>query len=159
MWMFLLCPILLSLIVFCVFWCLHHQWWIMQQLLAVHLVLKYLYPQVWCRIHGSQHLVRMCRWQIDPQSTKVMTTRNCPQAGSYLKSAVWWGICWYSADIFFRCWKASLIATRVVLVVVVVVTPIRKMPKALLISNGKLRNFAYTFVTSFPWPVWVSGSL
>ena len=24
------------------------------------------------------------------------------------------------------------------------------MPKALLIRNGKLRNFAYTFVTSFP---------
>ena len=26
----------------------------------------------------------------------------------------------------------------------------RKMPTALLIRNGKLRNFAYTFVTSFP---------
>ena len=26
----------------------------------------------------------------------------------------------------------------------------RKMPKALLIRNGKLRNLAYTFVTSFP---------
>ena len=26
----------------------------------------------------------------------------------------------------------------------------RKMPKALLIGNGKLRNLAYTFVTSFP---------
>ena len=50
-------------------------------------------------------------------------------------------------------WKASLIATTVVLLVLVlvhVVTPIRKMPKALLICNGKLRNFAYTFVTSFP---------
>ena len=46
----------------------------------------------------------------------------------------------------------SLIATRVVLVVVVVVvvTPIRKMPKALLIRSGKLRNLAYTFVTSVP---------
>ena len=44
-------------------------------------------------------------------------------------------------------------ATTVVLVVVllVVVTRFRKMPKALLIiRNGKLRNFAYTFVTSFP---------
>jgi len=53
----------------------------------------------------------------------------------------------------FRRWKASLIATRVVLLVlllVVVVTPIRKMPKAFLIRNGKLRNLAYTFVTSLP---------
>ena len=31
-----------------------------------------------------------------------------------------------------------------------VVTRFRKIPKALLIRNGKLRNFAYTFVTSFP---------
>ena len=31
-----------------------------------------------------------------------------------------------------------------------VVTRFRKMPKDLLIRNGKLRNFAYTFVTSFP---------
>ena len=55
-------------------------------------------------------------------------------------------------DALVRRWKASLIATRVVLVVVVVlvVTPIRKMPKALLIRNGKLRNLAYTFMTSFP---------
>ena len=36
------------------------------------------------------------------------------------------------------------------LVLVGVVTRFRKMPKALLICNGKLRNFAYTFVTSFP---------
>ena len=42
-------------------------------------------------------------------------------------------------------------ATTVVLVLVlVVVTRFRKMPKALLIHNGKLRNLAYTFVTSFP---------
>ena len=42
-------------------------------------------------------------------------------------------------------------ATVVVLVVVLVdvVTRFRKMPKALLIWNGKLRNLAYTFVTSF----------
>ena len=38
----------------------------------------------------------------------------------------------------FRRWKASLTATRVVLLLLVV-TPIRKMPKALLILNGKLR--------------------
>ena len=44
-------------------------------------------------------------------------------------------------------WKASLIATTVVLVVVI---RFRKMPKALLIRNGKSRNFAYTFMTSFP---------
>ena len=43
--------------------------------------------------------------------------------------------------------EGSLSATTVVLVVV---TRFRKMPKALLIHNGKLRNFAYTFVTSFP---------
>ena len=57
-----------------------------------------------------------------------------------------------------RSWKfldpeGSLSATTVVLVLLlllVVVTPIRKMPKALLIRNGKLRNLAYTFVTSFP---------
>ena len=42
--------------------------------------------------------------------------------------------------------EGSLSATTVVLVV----TRFRKMPKALLICNGKLRNFAYTFVTSFP---------
>ena len=59
--------------------------------------------------------------------------------------------CWLL--FIFRRWKASLIATRVVvvlLVVVLVVTPIQKMPKALLIRNGKLRNLAYTFMTSFP---------
>ena len=51
----------------------------------------------------------------------------------------------------FRRWKASLTATRVVLLVLLlVVTPIRKMPKALLIRNGKLRNLAYTFMTSLP---------
>ena len=43
-------------------------------------------------------------------------------------------------------------ATTVVLVLilVVVVTRVRKMPKALLICNGKLQNLAYTFVTFFP---------
>ena len=48
--------------------------------------------------------------------------------------------------------EGSLSATTVVLllVVVLVVTRFRKMPKALLICNVKLRNFAYTFVTSFP---------
>ena len=45
--------------------------------------------------------------------------------------------------------EGSLSATTVVLVLLLV-TPIRKMPKALLIRNGKLRNLAYTFVTSFP---------
>ena len=57
----------------------------------------------------------------------------------------------HPVPIFGR-WKGSLIATTVVLLVVVtggVVTSFRKMPKALLIRNGKLRNFAYTFVTSF----------
>ena len=49
----------------------------------------------------------------------------------------------------FGRWKASLIASTVV-VLVLVVTPIRKMPKALSIRNGKLRNVAYIFVTSFP---------
>ena len=49
--------------------------------------------------------------------------------------------------------EGSLSATTVDLVLVlltggVVVTRFRKMPKAL--CNGKLRNFAYTFVTSFP---------
>ena len=59
--------------------------------------------------------------------------------------------CKGNVDLFGR-WKASLIAATVVLVVVVVlvVTHFRKMPKALLIRNGKSRNFAYTFVTSFP---------
>ena len=42
--------------------------------------------------------------------------------------------------------EGSLSATTVILVV----TRFRKMPKALLIHNGKLRNFPYTFVTSFP---------
>jgi len=46
-------------------------------------------------------------------------------------------------------WKASLIAPTVVVVLLLVVTRFRKMPKALLMHNGKLRNFAYTFVTSF----------
>ena len=50
--------------------------------------------------------------------------------------------------------EGSLRPTTVVLLVVVlvlgVVTHFRKMPKALLICSGKLRNFAYTFVTSFP---------
>ena len=49
--------------------------------------------------------------------------------------------------------KGSLMPTTVVLVlalVLVVVTCFREMPKALLIRNGKLRNLAYTFVTSFP---------
>ena len=58
----------------------------------------------------------------------------------------------FGIRLFFGRWKASLIVTTVVLVVllVVVVTRFRKMPKASLIRNGKLRNFAYTFVTSFP---------
>jgi len=46
--------------------------------------------------------------------------------------------------------EGSLSATTVVLVVLVVVTRFRKMPTALLIRNGKLRNFANTFVTLFP---------
>ena len=48
--------------------------------------------------------------------------------------------------------KGSLIAKTVVLVLVVVlvVTRFRKMPKASLICNGKLRNLAHTFTTSFP---------
>ena len=45
--------------------------------------------------------------------------------------------------------EGSLSATAVV-VVLLVVTLFEKMPKALLIRNGKLPNFAYTFVTSFP---------
>ena len=52
--------------------------------------------------------------------------------------------------LVFGRWKASLIATRVVVLVLLVVTRFRKMPKALLIRNGTLRNLAYTFVTSFP---------
>ena len=57
-----------------------------------------------------------------------------------------------TSPISFLDPEGSLSATTVVLVVVVVVvvTPIRKMPKALLIRNGKLRNLAYTFMTSFP---------
>ena len=51
---------------------------------------------------------------------------------------------------FFLDPEGSLSATMVVLVLLVVVTHFRKMPKALLISNGKLRNFAYTFMTLFP---------
>ena len=50
--------------------------------------------------------------------------------------------------------EGSLRPTTVVLLLVflvlVVVTRFRKMPKALLTRNGKLRNFAHTFVTSFP---------
>ena len=50
--------------------------------------------------------------------------------------------------------KGSLSATTVVLLVlllvVVVVTRFRKIRKASLIRNGKLRSLAYTFVTSFP---------
>ena len=54
------------------------------------------------------------------------------------------------ADVFLDL-EGSLSATTVVLVVTGgVVTRFRKMPKASLIRNGKLRNFAYTFVTSFP---------
>ena len=45
--------------------------------------------------------------------------------------------------------EGPLSATTVVLVVVVVIH-FRKMPKALLMRNEKLRNFAYAFVTSFP---------
>ena len=56
-----------------------------------------------------------------------------------------------SLQVFGR-WKASLMAATVVVLVVVlgVVTCFRKMPKALLIRNGKLRNLAYTFGTSLP---------
>ena len=49
--------------------------------------------------------------------------------------------------------EGFLSTTTVVVLVLLtggVVTHFRKMPKALLIRNGKLRNFAYTFVTSFP---------
>ena len=55
--------------------------------------------------------------------------------------------------VFFLDPEGSLRPTTVVLLVVLVlgvVTRFRKMLKALLIRNGKLRNFAYTFVTSFP---------
>ena len=48
---------------------------------------------------------------------------------------------------------STLMAATVVLLVVlvlVVVTHFRKMAKAFLIRNGKLRNLAYTFVTSLP---------
>ena len=38
----------------------------------------------------------------------------------------------------------------VAVVVGVVVTVLEKMPKALLIRNGQLRNVAYAFVTTFP---------
>ena len=57
-----------------------------------------------------------------------------------------------AAAVVVRRWKASLIATLVVVVLVLLllVTRFRKMPKALLIRNGKLRNLAYTFVTSLP---------
>ena len=41
-------------------------------------------------------------------------------------------------------------ATVVLVLVLLVVTVFEKMPKALLIHNGKLRNLAYTFMTSFP---------
>ena len=46
--------------------------------------------------------------------------------------------------VIFRRWKASLTPATVVLVLVVVlvITRFRKMPKALLIRNGKLRNLA-----------------
>ena len=59
--------------------------------------------------------------------------------------------------MIFGCWKASLTAATIVLLVLVlvldvlVVTVFEKMPKALLIRNGKLRNLAYTFVTSLPF--------
>jgi len=43
-----------------------------------------------------------------------------------------------------------LLLLLLLLLVLGVVTRFRKMPKALLIHNGKLRNYAYTFVTSFP---------
>ena len=51
-------------------------------------------------------------------------------------------------------WKASLmVATVVVLVVLVgVVSRFRKMPKALLILNGKLRHLAHG-----PWSHGVQG--
>ena len=54
------------------------------------------------------------------------------------------GIIFIIVEIFGR-WKASLMAATVVLLVVLVgvVTRFRKMPKALLIRNGKLRNLAH----------------
>ena len=57
--------------------------------------------------------------------------------------------------------EGSLSATMVVVLVVA----LSKMPKALLILNGNLRNLAYTFVTSFlpdlpSWIFWIhNGSL
>ena len=44
----------------------------------------------------------------------------------------------------------SLIANTVVRVLLLRVLVLDKIPKALLIRNVKLRNLAYTFVTSFP---------
>ena len=60
-------------------------------------------------------------------------------------------MCAFSCDkpkLFLLDSEGSLSATTIVLVLVVV-TRFRIMPKALLIRNGKLRNFAHTFVTSF----------
>ena len=70
---------------------------------------------------------------------------NC---SSHYSHGCWCLVLPCTASSVFGRWKASLIATTVVLVVVV--TRFRKMPKALLIRNGKLRNFAYTLVISFP---------
>ena len=44
----------------------------------------------------------------------------------------------------------TVVLLLVLVLVLGVVTRFRKMPKALLIRNGMLRNFANTFVTSFP---------
>ena len=81
------------------------------------------------------------KFQVDHTGLGSYTTHRCARQRHTRKLGF---------PIFGR-WKASLITTTVVLVLVLlVVTPIRKMPKALLIRNGKLQNFAYTFVTSFP---------
>ena len=53
-------------------------------------------------------------------------------------------------QVLFMMSTHRTISSVVLLLVVLVVTTIRKMPKALFIRNGKLRNFAHTFVTSFP---------
>ena len=62
---------------------------------------------------------------------------KCPYRPMRIKKAL---------GIFGR-WKASLIATTVVLVVLIllIVTVFEKC-----LRNGKLRNFAHTFMSSFP---------
>ena len=55
-----------------------------------------------------------------------------------------------SAIVFFGPGRSLMPTTVVLLLVRCCCYRFRKMPKALLIHNGKLRNLAYTFVTSFP---------